>query len=64
MIYKIKEIREKRCMSQDELALKSGISRTTISNLENGNIVNTTALTISKIAKALNVKVSDIFFEN
>lgn len=64
MIFKIKEIREKKKMSQEELALKSGVSRTIISNLESGNIINTTASTISKIAKALEVKVSDIFFDD
>lgn len=64
MIFKIKEIREKKKMSQEELAIKSGVSRTIISNLESGNIINTTASTISKIAKALEVKVSDIFFDD
>lgn len=63
MIFKIKEIREKKKMSQEELSSKSGVSRTIISNLESGEAVNTTASTISKIAKALEVKVSEIFFE-
>lgn len=64
MIFKIKEIREKKKMSQEELATKSGVSRTIISNLESGAFINTTASTISKIAKALEVKVSDIFFDD
>lgn len=62
MIYKIKELRELKGMSQDELAKKSSVSRTTISGLESGSIANTTASTISKIAEALEVQVSDIFF--
>lgn len=63
MIFRIKEIREKKKMSQEELAIKSGVSRAIISNLESGTFINTTALTIIKIAKALEVKVSDIFFD-
>ena len=36
MGYKIKEIREAKKMTQEELAEKSGVSRGTISALENG----------------------------
>ncbi len=64
MIYKIKEIRESLGMSQEELSKKSSVNRTTISGLESGTIANTTASTISKIAEALGVQVSDIFFTN
>ncbi len=35
MAYKIKEIRERKKMTQLELAEKSGVSRTTLSKLEN-----------------------------
>ena len=34
MGYKIREVREQLNMTQVELAIKSGVSRTTISNLE------------------------------
>lgn len=64
MIYKIKELREQKGISQEELSKKSGVSRTIISGLENEGIKNTTASTIAKIAEALDVKVSDIFFTN
>jgi transcriptional regulator with XRE-family HTH domain len=50
-------------MSQCELAEKSGVSRTVISGLESGAITTTTTDTLLKIAKALNKKVSEIFFE-
>ena len=63
MGYKIKECREELKMSQEELAQKSGVSRTIISGLETGSIEVTTTGTLLKIAKALNRKVSDIFFE-
>lgn len=62
MGYRIKEIREACGMSQEELAQKSGVSRGTISALENGLERNTTSKTLLKIAKALNTTVDQIFF--
>lgn len=63
MGYKIKECREEQGLSQEELAKKSGISRTIISGLETGAITTTTTGTLIKIAKALDRKVSEIFFD-
>lgn len=62
MGYKIKECREEMGISQEELAKRASISRTTISGLESGAIKTTTTDTLLKIAKALNKKVADIFF--
>lgn len=62
MGYKIKEIREAKSMTQEELAEKSGISRATISGLENGTERNTTSKTLVKIATALGVTIDQIFF--
>lgn len=62
MGYRIKEVREARRMSQEELSKKSGVSRTTISALENGLERNTTSKTLLKIAKALDTTVDQIFF--
>ena len=59
---KIKEIREELGISQEELAEKSGISRTTISELETEKKEVTTNTTLEKIASALGKKVTDIFF--
>lgn len=64
MQFMVREIREKLKMSQVDLAQKSGVSRTIISGLESGSITTTTTETLVKIARALNCKVSDIFFEN
>lgn len=61
MEYKIKERRKELRMSQQELAEKSGVSRATISGLENGSITVTTTETLLKIARALGRRVSDIF---
>lgn len=58
----LKEIREEQGMSQEELSRESNVSRTTISELENGKIDVITNVTLEKIAKALNKKVVDIFF--
>ncbi len=62
MGYKIKEIRESKHMTQDELAQKSGISRVTISAMENGVERNTTSRTLVKLAEALGVTIDQIFF--
>lgn len=61
MGYKIKEVRESLCMTQEELAEKSGVSRGTISALENGNPI-TTSKTLVKLAKAMNVSIDQIFY--
>lgn len=63
MKYKIKYLRKQMHLSQQELAAKSGVSRATISGLENGTLTVTTTETLIKIAKALEKKVSDIFLE-
>lgn len=61
MGYKIKECRESMGISQEELAKRAKISRTTLSGLETGTIKTTTTSTLLKIADALGKKVSDIF---
>lgn len=63
MGYRIKEIRELKKMSQEELAQKSGVSRTTISNLENDTDRTTMISTLQKIARALGVTVDQIFLD-
>ena len=61
MGYKIKERRESIGMTQQELADRAGVSRTTIAMLEvNGG--NTTTKTISKIATALDTTIDALFF--
>lgn len=64
MGYKIKEVREARGLTQEELAEKSGVSRGTISALENGAVRTTTTKTLVKLALALGVSVDQIFFSN
>lgn len=58
----LKEIREKKGITQDELAEKSGISRATISKLENEvSVFN--SQTLSKLADALDTPVSKFFVQ-
>ena len=64
MKYSIEEARKDKGLTQNELSIRSGVSRTIISGLESGRIQNTTAGTLLKIASALEVNVEDIFFTN
>ena len=51
-------------MTQEELAVKSEVSRNTISNIETDVNTNITYKVMEKIANALNEKVAVIFFNN
>lgn len=62
MITKLKEVRQKRGITQEELAKKSGVLKATILDLEDGKIKNVSASTIVNLSKVLNCKVSDIFY--
>lgn len=61
--YKIKERREKLGLSQVDLINKTGISRATISILENGGEVDIKISTLIKLANALKCSVSTLFEE-
>lgn len=60
---KVKEYREKKKMTQEQLAEKAEVSRNTISTLETKANTNVTYEVMQKIAKALDKKVATIFFE-
>ena len=62
MGYRIKEFREARGMTQEELSQKSGVSRTIIVALERNSLTNTTTKTLLKIAEALGTTVDELFF--
>lgn len=62
MEYRVKEIRESAGITQEDLAMKSGVSRTIISGLESGTIKETSTRTLRKIAGALGKSVSELFF--
>ena len=56
-----KEYRELKGISQEELSKQTGLSRTTISKIENDEEVNVTIKTIAKIAEVLGAAPSEIF---
>jgi len=59
--YRIKELREKKNITQQQLADRSGICRATISALESGTDHETKVGTLEQIANALGVPISKIF---
>lgn len=61
MGYKIRELREAKNMTQEELSEKSGVSRGTICALESGEERTTTTKTLLKLAKALDSTVDQLF---
>lgn len=56
----IKRLRFERGMTQEELALRTGVSRQTIMSIERGQ-TNPSVLLAFKIALALNVSITDVF---
>lgn len=64
MFKKIRDVRTAKGMSQVELAERSGVSRFTIIALETGSLTNTHFSTVLKIAKALEVTIDDLFFDD
>lgn len=58
---RIKELREAMGLSQDEFSEKSGVSRTVISQLENGTRKVILSETMLKISKALGEPIENIF---
>ena len=61
MKYRVREIRTERGMTQEELAVKSGVSRATIWTLEREEGTVTTTKTLNRIAEALDVEMDDLF---
>jgi transcriptional regulator with XRE-family HTH domain len=61
--YKIKDRREALRMSQEDLSAKSGVSRQTISSIENNPEKSVSTKTLEKIASALGTTIGNLFFE-
>lgn len=62
MGFKVKELREAKGMTQEELEQKSGVSRQTISAIENNRCKDVKSGTLMAIAKALETTLDAIFF--
>ena len=63
MKYKVKEIRVRRGLTQEELSSLSGVSRGIIHRIESEKNYETTVGTLESIANALNVSVRYLFKE-
>ena len=63
MGYRVREIREQKKMSQEELEQKSGISRQTISAIENNRAGDVKVGTLRALANALETTIDSLFFE-
>lgn len=57
---RLKEIRESKGLSQLDLEIKSGINRTEISRIENGQ-KNIEFFTVVKLTVALELEIKDLF---
>lgn len=58
---RLKEFREECGISQEKLSEMSGLSRTTLSKIENNEEVSVNTRTIVKLAEVLHVNPSEIF---
>lgn len=57
---KIKQIRNKQGITQDELARKSEIPYTTLTKIESNVITKPTIQTVAKIAKGLGITIDEL----
>ncbi len=64
MEFQIEKYRKTLGISQEELAKRSGISRTIISGLESGRVRNTTTVTLERIAQVLKVPTRELIKED
>ncbi|MDD5881456.1 MAG: helix-turn-helix transcriptional regulator [Stecheria intestinalis] len=60
-MFRIKELRESKNMSQKELAEKSHVSVSLINQYENDRRQNANTETLDRIAKALDCKIVELF---
>lgn len=59
---KIKKARLERGLTQQELGDIVGVQKSAIAKYENGRVVNIKRSTLQKIAKALNIRPSELIF--
>lgn len=59
----LKLYRVKMGLTQDELAKKSGVCRTNVSKIENGDVSSLKLETMKRLAEALDTTVKELFFQ-
>jgi len=57
---KIRKLRQKLELSQDDFARKANVPYTTLTKIETGVIKKPSVFVVSKIAKALNVSIDEL----
>ena len=57
---KIRKLRQKLELSQDDFARKADVPYTTLTKIETGVIKKSSVFVVSKIAKALNVAIEEL----
>ena len=62
IVFRIKQIREKKNITAYKLAKKLGISRSYLSELENNKRMNVSLKLLYEIANALEVNIKDLFY--
>ena len=60
---KIKAARIKKGLTQEELGNRIGVQKSAIAKYENGRVVNIKRSTLQKIAKELDLRPSELIFE-
>lgn len=63
MGYRLKEIRESKGITQEELEKASGVSRQTISAIENNDEYQAKTGTLLALARAMSVTIDQLFFD-
>ena len=61
---KIKEARLQKGLTQEELGKIVGLQKSAIAKYENGRVVNIKRITLQKLAKALDLRGSDLIIES
>jgi len=59
---RIKALRKQRCLTQEELAIRAGVSYTTLTKVENAVIKNPSFDSVVAIAKGLKVSLDELTF--
>ena len=60
---KIRRARKAKNMTQEELGIIVGVQKSAIAKYESGRVVNIKRSTLQKIASALNIRATELIFE-